>query len=230
MVGSPDLYLAATIDLERAVAWLAEGRSARRPRLLMAGLFLKAVASSLREIPELNGFLIDGCSQTSTAVHLGVGVARQRGGPVIPVLLDAVRRDLALLPERPGSPLWVYRPVKRSSPDTCGRKPLKNAGVAGAAIGFKSPSSHDSHLAISVGYSDLPPALPPGLQLGLRRARPERSLQLRVSWEVERLPLEVFHDRGLLGDGERKESVAHVLGLPMMRIDRIGYRACSPVV
>ena len=60
----------------------------------MAGLFLKAVACSLREVPELNGFSIDGCSQTSTAVHLGVGVARRRGGPVIPVLLDADRRDL----------------------------------------------------------------------------------------------------------------------------------------
>ena len=33
-------------------------------------------------------------SQTSTAVHLGVGVARRRGGQVIPVLLDADRRDL----------------------------------------------------------------------------------------------------------------------------------------
>src|SRR5215510_3231477 len=44
--------------------------------------------------------------------------------------------------DRPCRPLWVYRPVKRSSPDTCGRKPLKNPGVVGAAIGFKSPSSH----------------------------------------------------------------------------------------
>src|SRR5262245_43076720 len=49
---------------------------------------------------------------------------------------------VALLLDRPCRPLWVYRPVKRSSPDTCGRKPLKNPGVVGAAIGFKSPSSH----------------------------------------------------------------------------------------
>src|SRR5262245_58575247 len=96
MAESPHLYLAATIDLERAVAWLAEVNAQRQAphRLLMAGLFLKAVACSLREVPELNGFWIDGCSQTSTAVHLGVGVARRRGGPVIPVLLDADRRDL----------------------------------------------------------------------------------------------------------------------------------------
>src|SRR5262249_3017355 len=96
MAESPHLYLAATIDLDRAVAWLA-GPNAQRPaahRLLMAALFLKAVAHSLREVPELNGFWIDGCSQTSTAVHLGVVLARQRAGPVIPVLFDADRRDL----------------------------------------------------------------------------------------------------------------------------------------
>jgi pyruvate dehydrogenase E2 component (dihydrolipoamide acetyltransferase) len=96
MTESPHLYLAATIDLDRAVTWLADV-NAQRPasrRLLMAALFLKAVARSLREVPELNGFWIDGCSQTSTAVHLGVTLARRRAGPVIPVLFDADRRDL----------------------------------------------------------------------------------------------------------------------------------------
>jgi pyruvate dehydrogenase E2 component (dihydrolipoyllysine-residue acetyltransferase) len=96
MAESPHLYLAATIDLDRAVTWLADV-NAQRPasrRLLMAALFLKAVARSLREVPELNGFWIDGCNQTSTAVHLGVTLARRRAGPVIPVLFDADRRDL----------------------------------------------------------------------------------------------------------------------------------------
>jgi hypothetical protein len=37
--------------------------------------------------------------------------------------------------------VWV-RPVKRSFPDTSGRKPLKNPDPAGVGIGFKSPSSH----------------------------------------------------------------------------------------
>src|SRR5262245_37041597 len=55
---------------------------------------------------------------------------------------------VALLLDRPCRPLWVYRPVKRSSPDTCGRKPLKHPGVVGAAIGFKSPSSHFQHLIV----------------------------------------------------------------------------------
>jgi pyruvate dehydrogenase E2 component (dihydrolipoamide acetyltransferase) len=96
MAESPHLYLAATIDLDRAVAWLAD-LNAQRPaphRLLMAALFLKAVARALREVPELNGFWVDGRSHLSTAVHLGLAVARRGGGLFVPVLLDADRRDL----------------------------------------------------------------------------------------------------------------------------------------
>src|SRR5262245_9014828 len=96
MVESPPLYLATTIDLDRAAAWLSD-LNAHRPashRLLMAALFLKAVARSLREVPELNGSCIDGCGQMSPVVHLGVAVARHGAGAALPVLLDADRRDL----------------------------------------------------------------------------------------------------------------------------------------
>jgi pyruvate dehydrogenase E2 component (dihydrolipoamide acetyltransferase) len=96
MAENPHLYLAATIDLDRAVAWLTHV-NAQRPasrRLLMAALFLRAVARALRDVPELNGFWIDGRNHPSTAVHLGVAVARRGAGPSIPVLLDADRRDL----------------------------------------------------------------------------------------------------------------------------------------
>jgi hypothetical protein len=51
--------------------------------------------------------------------------------------------SIALQLDRSGAPaFWVYRPVRRSSPNTSGRKPLKNPGLAGGSIGFKSPSSH----------------------------------------------------------------------------------------
>jgi hypothetical protein len=66
--------------------------------------------------------------------------------------LGAARGHLvALHPDPAGADalLWVYRPVRRSSPHACGRKPLKNPGVAGAAIGFKSPSSHFDLRAVS---------------------------------------------------------------------------------
>jgi pyruvate dehydrogenase E2 component (dihydrolipoamide acetyltransferase) len=52
------------------------------------------VAGSLGEVPELNGSWIDGRNQPSTAVHLGVTVARRGAEAVTLVLLDADRRDL----------------------------------------------------------------------------------------------------------------------------------------
>lgn len=110
------LYLAATIDLDRAVAWLADTNAQRTAsrRLLMAALFLKAVACSLRDVPELNGFWIDGCSQTSAAVHLGLALATRKGGPAIPVLIDADRRALDDLMQ---ALLTIVRRVRRGRPD-----------------------------------------------------------------------------------------------------------------
>jgi pyruvate dehydrogenase E2 component (dihydrolipoamide acetyltransferase) len=115
MAESPHLYLAATIDLDRAVAWLADV-NAHRPasrRLLMAALFLRAVAGSLREVPELNGFWIDGRSHRSTAVHLGVTVTRRGARPVVPVLLDPDRRGLDDLTQ---ALLALVRDVRRGRP------------------------------------------------------------------------------------------------------------------
>jgi pyruvate dehydrogenase E2 component (dihydrolipoamide acetyltransferase) len=90
------LYLAATIDLDRAVTWLAETNARRTApeRLLMAALFLKAVARALREVPELNGGWVDGCSRPSDAIHLGVAVARRQGGSVVAALADTDQRSL----------------------------------------------------------------------------------------------------------------------------------------
>jgi pyruvate dehydrogenase E2 component (dihydrolipoamide acetyltransferase) len=92
----PPLYLAATIDLERAVGWLTEVNAAREApaRLAIAALFLKAVAGALREFPELNGWWMAGRRCSSGAVHLGVAVAQRREPPVIPVVADADRCTL----------------------------------------------------------------------------------------------------------------------------------------
>ena len=96
MGASSHLYLAANIDLDRAVNWLAE-LNAHRPapdRLVMAALFLKAVTHGLRDVPELNGTMIDGEGHPSSTVHLGVAVARWDGAPIVAVLPDAGRRGV----------------------------------------------------------------------------------------------------------------------------------------
>jgi pyruvate dehydrogenase E2 component (dihydrolipoamide acetyltransferase) len=93
---SPHLYLAATIDLDRAVTWLAEANAHRATpdRLLMAVLFLRAVTHGLKEVPELNGARVDGQCPTGSAVHLGVLVVARGGTSVVPVVPDAESRSL----------------------------------------------------------------------------------------------------------------------------------------
>jgi pyruvate dehydrogenase E2 component (dihydrolipoamide acetyltransferase) len=96
MEASPHLYLATSIDLQRAAGWLAD-TNARRPapdRVLMAALFLKSVVCALRNVPELNGSWTDGRSHPNASIHLGVVVTVRAGPPVTPVLRNTERRSL----------------------------------------------------------------------------------------------------------------------------------------
>jgi pyruvate dehydrogenase E2 component (dihydrolipoamide acetyltransferase) len=92
----PHYYLATTIDMQRAMTWLAE-ENLRRPvteRLLYGVLLLKAVAMALHEIPELNAVWRGGQVVQSEAVHVGVAVSLRGGGLVAPALHDADRQSL----------------------------------------------------------------------------------------------------------------------------------------
>jgi pyruvate dehydrogenase E2 component (dihydrolipoamide acetyltransferase) len=92
----PHYYLAHTISMKRALAWLAEtnARLAIQDRVLPAALLLRAVALALDEVPELNGFWIDGVFQPSEAIHLGTAIALRTGGLVAPAILDADAKPL----------------------------------------------------------------------------------------------------------------------------------------
>ncbi len=92
----PHYYLATTIDMSRLDAWL-EAANRERPiteRLLYGVLLVKAVALALREVPELNGFWIDGRAAQSAAIHPGVAISLRGGGLVAPALHDADLRTL----------------------------------------------------------------------------------------------------------------------------------------
>jgi pyruvate dehydrogenase E2 component (dihydrolipoamide acetyltransferase) len=92
----PHYYLATAIDFAPALAWL-EARNRDRPvteRLLHGVLLLKAVALALREVPELNGFWVDGRAVRSEAVNVGVAVSLRGGGLVAPALRDTDRKPL----------------------------------------------------------------------------------------------------------------------------------------
>jgi pyruvate dehydrogenase E2 component (dihydrolipoyllysine-residue acetyltransferase) len=91
----PHYYLGTEIDLGAAMAWLAE-QNARRPiteRILPAALLLRAVALAVREVPEMNGFWLDGSFRPSASVHLGVAISLP-SGLVAPALHDGEKKTL----------------------------------------------------------------------------------------------------------------------------------------
>lgn len=87
----PHFYLAHTISLKRALAWLAETNRERtiQHRILPGALLLRAVAVALWDFPELNGFYVDGGFRPSEEVHLGTAISLRTGGLVAPAILDA---------------------------------------------------------------------------------------------------------------------------------------------
>lgn len=118
------LYLAATIDLQHAVEWIADinARRAAPGRLVMGALFLKATATALREVPDLNGVRTAGGGVDRGPVHLGLTVAQRSGGLVTIVLRDADTRRLDQL-------MRTFREAV-----ACVRRGLAPAEAAGATF------------------------------------------------------------------------------------------------
>lgn len=87
----PHFYLSHTISLERALAWLAEINRERpiQNRILPGALILRAVAVTLWDFQELNGFYLDDVFRPSEQVHLATAIALRTGGLVAPAILDA---------------------------------------------------------------------------------------------------------------------------------------------
>jgi pyruvate dehydrogenase E2 component (dihydrolipoamide acetyltransferase) len=93
----PHYYVATTIDLSAAIAWLRNTNDDRPPaeRLLPAALLLKATALAAREVPALNGVWTDEDGfRPSETVHLGVAVSLRGGGLIAPAIHDAARLTL----------------------------------------------------------------------------------------------------------------------------------------
>jgi len=92
----PHYYVGTTIDLSKALAWLAAANARRSvtERLLYGVLLIKATALALREVPELNGFFASGRAERRAAIHVGVAISLRGGGLVAPALLDADKQPL----------------------------------------------------------------------------------------------------------------------------------------
>lgn len=91
----PHYYLGAHIDMSRAMAWLQAENLKRTvtERLLYSVLLLKAVALAVREIPEMNGFWVDGAFKPSEAIHVGVAISLRQGGLIAPAIHDVDKKS-----------------------------------------------------------------------------------------------------------------------------------------
>jgi pyruvate dehydrogenase E2 component (dihydrolipoamide acetyltransferase) len=92
----PHYYLSHTISLKRALAWVGELNTHRpiQERILPGALLLRAVARALWDVPELNGFWIDGAFRASEEIHLGTAISLRTGGLIAPAILDADDKSL----------------------------------------------------------------------------------------------------------------------------------------
>jgi pyruvate dehydrogenase E2 component (dihydrolipoamide acetyltransferase) len=82
--------------MSRALTWL-QTENLKRPvteRLLYAILLLKAVALAVHEIPEMNGFWVEGGFKPSEAVHVGVAISLRQGGLIAPAIHDLDKKSL----------------------------------------------------------------------------------------------------------------------------------------
>lgn len=92
----PHYYLGTTVDMSRAMSWL-QAENLKRPvnqRLLYSVLLLKAVALAVRQVPEMNGFWIEGAFRPSEAVHVGVAISLRSGGLIAPAIHDVDGKSL----------------------------------------------------------------------------------------------------------------------------------------
>ncbi len=92
----PHYYLELQIDMTRALDWLHETNLKREltGRLLPSALLLSAVAHAAAEMPEMNGFWVDGAFKAGSGVHLGVAISLRGGGLIAPALHDADKMSL----------------------------------------------------------------------------------------------------------------------------------------
>ncbi len=95
----PHYYLAHTIDLTAAEAFVAKHNEGKEPgdRLLLGTLFVKAVSLAAKKYPEFSGHFEDGVFRPSPSVHAGVAINIRGTGLVAPAIHDSDQLGLDAL-------------------------------------------------------------------------------------------------------------------------------------
>jgi pyruvate dehydrogenase E2 component (dihydrolipoamide acetyltransferase) len=92
----PHYYLGTTIDVTRALEWLA-AENTRRPvkdRILYSVLLLKAVALALRDTPELNATWENNKLNLIGTINIGTAISLRRCGLIAPALKETDKQNL----------------------------------------------------------------------------------------------------------------------------------------
>jgi pyruvate dehydrogenase E2 component (dihydrolipoamide acetyltransferase) len=92
----PHAYFQTRIDMQRTLDWLAAENLKRgiQDRLLPVIPLIRAVALALAEVPELNGFWVEGRHRIAKAIHIGFGIHLRQGGLIAPALLDTTQKGV----------------------------------------------------------------------------------------------------------------------------------------
>ncbi len=92
----PHYYLETHVDMTRALRWLEAENLKRsiKDRLLPAVILIRAVAQSLVDVPELNGYWIDDRHQPQEAIHIGFAISLRQGGLIAPAIHHADQKSL----------------------------------------------------------------------------------------------------------------------------------------
>ena len=92
----PHYYLGTQIDMSSRDRLAAGGEPQAhvKDRLLYSVMLLKAVALALREVPEFNGFWVDGAFKRGAGIHVGVAISLRQGGLVAPAIHDLDQKNL----------------------------------------------------------------------------------------------------------------------------------------
>lgn len=93
----PHYYLSDDVPLGTATEWLRRANAGRpvSERLLIAALYLRAVALAAVRHPAMNGWFVDGAFRPSAAVHVGMAISLRGGGLIAPAIHAVEQLSLA---------------------------------------------------------------------------------------------------------------------------------------
>ena len=134
----PHYYLEKKIDMTKALAWLQEANKQRTVdnRLLPVVLFIKAMAKSLKEVPDLNAVWENGLLQ-KTEINIGFVVSLRNGGIIVPAIPQSDTKNANEIMAALNDLIPRARALKlRSSELSSSTITLTNLGDAGADTVF----------------------------------------------------------------------------------------------